>query len=123
MLKDIDNIKIPVKIGENQLYLRYNLNSRLYLEYMTDYDRLTNTPPDKWSVEDTLHYLRALLIDNFYNENKDNINNRDFENVKPTISELGQLLSDFDIEELILSITEAIVASLPDAPITEDENF
>lgn len=123
MLKDIDNIKIPVKIGEKQLYLRYNLNSRLYLEYMTDYDKLTNTPPDKWSVEDTLHYLRALLIDNYYEDNKDSVNMRDFESVKPTISELGQILSDFDIDELILSITEAIVASLPDMPVVEDENF
>ena len=123
MLKDIDNIKIPVKIGEKQLYLRYNLNSRLYLEYMTDYDKLTNTPPDLWSVEDTLHYLRALLIDNYYEDNKDSINMRDFDSVKPTISELGQLLSDFDIDELILSITEAIVTSLPDLPVVEDENF
>ena len=123
MLKDIDNIKIPVKIGENQLYLRYNLNSRLYLEYMTDYEKLTNTPPDSWGVEDTLHYLRALLIDNYYDENKDSINMRDFDSVKPTIGELGQLLSDFDIVELIMSITVAIVASLPDMPVVEDENF
>lgn len=124
MLKDIDAIKIPFEVKGKKLYLLYNLNSLLYLEHMTDYETLKDKSPDKWTTDDLLHYLRALLMDCFYEQNKKLIEKRDFEHVKPTLTELGRMFDEASPEEILIQVLTAIADAFPTAPVREgNENF
>lgn len=124
MLKDIDAIKIPIEIQGKKLYLLHNLNSLLYLEHMTDYEILKDKSPDKWTTNELLHYLRSLLMDYFYEKNRELIEKRDFEHVKPTLTELGEMFDESSSEEILILMLTAIAEAYPNAPMREDNgNF
>jgi hypothetical protein len=120
-LKELDGFKIPFEIGGEKKYLKYNLNSRLYLEYMTDFSKLEHTAPSDWSFDDILHYLRAMLLDSYFEQNKEFIEARDFASCLPKLTDLGRLLDEIGIEQLVNKILNAIVESLPMASINEDK--
>ena len=114
MLKNIDNAKLPITIGGKKWYLRYNLNAQLCIEYSLNmsFDDIINKKD--WSLEETLEFLRALLIDNFYQQNKKFINQRKFYLCKPTLAEIGGMLSEEDLTEISLKILQAVSMALPD---------
>ena len=123
MLKDLDTYKIPIKIGNEDLYLLYNLNAKLCMEYMTGEKYEDILSKDNWSTDEILIFLKAMLIDNYYEENKDYISKRKFELCRPALSELGRLINEIDIENIILNIISCIAESMPKAPIDETGNF
>ena len=118
MLKDYDPIKIPVEINNNNYYLRFNLNAQLCFEYSTGKKFDTILKQKTLETEDTLQLLRALLIDNWYDENKEKIINREFDNVTPTLGELGRLLDNVNLTSLTYQIYKAIAESLPQIEAT-----
>ena len=117
MLKDIDIIKIPIEFNGEQRYLRYNMNSKLYMEYMTDNPDILQKNTRDWTFDDILHFLRAMLMDSFYEENKVFIENRDFMSVKPLLSDLGRFLDEQGAEKIMMELLKAVVSFLPESPI------
>ena len=67
MLKDIDIVKIPFEFNGEERYLRYNMNSRLYLEYMCEKPDILKKDTKYWTYDDLFHLFRAMLMDSFYN--------------------------------------------------------
>ena len=116
MLKDIDVVKIPFEFNGEKRYLRYNMNSRLYLEYMCEDPDVLQKDTRHWTFDDTLHLLRAMLMDSFYEENKEYINQREFEKVKPTLSELGRYLDESGMHGLMDTLLTGIVSFFPEVP-------
>lgn len=119
-LKELDGFKIPFEINGETRYLKYNLNSRLYLETMTDYKNLEKKPPSKWGFDEILHYLRAMLIDSYYEENEKFIEMRNFSACIPKLTDLGRLLDEIGAEKIVNTILKGIVESLPQANVSED---
>lgn len=117
MLSQLDGFRIPFELNGEMRYLRYNLNSKLYLEYMTENNMPTDEAPSAWDFDDILHYLRAMLIDSFYEENREYIERRDFAKCKPYLSDLGRYLDEHGMDGLVNSILKAFSESLPIAPI------
>lgn len=117
MLSDIDIVKIPFEINGEEKYLRYNMNSRLYLEYMCEDPNILRKDTKLWTFDDVLHLLRAMLMDSYYSENKEYIDNRDFIKVKPTLSELGRYLDEKGMDELMRTLITGIVAFFPESPV------
>lgn len=123
-LKDLDPIKVPIMLGGSEVYLRYNLTARRYLEEFTDYKNLMSKDTEDWGAEDVTHLLRAGLIDFYFDENETVINKREFERVKPSLAAIGRLVDETGMVEITLAIISAIIASLPDAPTAPiGENF
>ena len=116
MLKDIDIVKIPFKFNGEDKYLRYNMNSRLYLEYMCENPDVLKKNTKDWTIDDLLHLLRSMLMDSFYSENREYIEQRDFQNVRPTLSELGRYLDEYGTQVLMQTLLEGIVSFFPDTP-------
>lgn len=119
-LKELAGFKIPFEINGEKKYLKYNLNSRLYLEHMTDFSKLENTPPSKWGFDDILHYLRAMLIDSYFEQNKEFIEARNFAACLPKLADLGRYLDENGTENLVNIILKGIIESLPEASISEE---
>ena len=123
MLKEMEAVKIPVEINGENRYLLYNLNARLYLEYMTDYEKLTEKNPDEWSFDEVLHYLRAMMIDSYYDYNKELIEARDFSKCRPTLTELGRWLDINGMSTIIDSILKALLLASPERYDETNSNF
>lgn len=117
MLRDIDITKIPFELNGKKKYLRFNMNSRLYLEYMCEDPDFLKKDTKLWTFDDMLHLLRAMLMDAYYSDNKEFIEKRDFMNVKPTLSELGRYLDDYGQENLMKTLISGIVAFFPESPV------
>lgn len=116
-LKSLDRGKIPIAIGDMQLYLRYNLTARRYLEeYVPNYNEFLGKDSSHWTIDDTLHLLRAGLIDFFYEENEDAINKREFDKVVPSLALLGGMLDEAGLEKIVNKIIESLILSLPEIP-------
>lgn len=116
MLKDIDVIKIPFEFNGEQRYLRYNMNSRLYLEYMCETPDLLKKNTKLWTFDDVLHMFRAMLMDSYYCENKEFIEQREFHKVKPTLSEIGRYIDEYGTQTLMQTMLKGIVSFFPEAP-------
>lgn len=123
MLKEMDAVKIPVEINGENRYLLYNLNARLYLEYMTEYEKLTEKSPDEWTFDEVLHYLRAMMIDSYYEDNKKFIEERDFSKCRPTLTELGRWLDMEGMSAIIDSILKALLLASPERYDETNSNF
>lgn len=123
MLKDLKPIKIPIKIGENETYLRYNMTARRYLEhYYPSYEKFIQKDTDDMKVDDILHLLRAGLIDSLFEFNEKFIDEGNFEKVLPTMSALGKILTEENKYEIMSAIIDAFISSLPVAAVGA-ENF
>lgn len=120
LLKELDGFKIPFVINGENKYLKYNLNSRLYLEHMTDFSKLENIPPSKWSFDDILHYLRAMLIDSYFEQNKEFIEARNFAACLPKLTDLGRFVDENGAQGLVNTILKGIAESMPQANISEE---
>lgn len=116
MLKDIDIVKIPFEFNGEKKYLRYNMNSRLYLEYMCEDPDILKKDTKHWTFDDVLHLLRAMLMDSYYTENIEYIDRREFENVSPSLSELGRYLDEYGVQKLMETLLTGIVSFFPEAP-------
>jgi len=121
-LKDLEPIKIPIKLGGNEVYLRYNLTARRYLEEFTDYKNIMNKSDEDWTAEDIVQLLRAGLIDYYFEENEKAINECNFQNVKPSLAAVGRMVDEAGMTEITLEIINGIFASLPEVPVSA-ENF
>ena len=119
MLKELDGFRIPITINGEERYLKYNLNSRLYLEYMTDFSRLEKKTPSKWGFDDILHYFRAMLLDSYFEQNKEFIEARNFAACLPKLTDLGRYLDENGTQGLVNIILNCIVEALPQANESE----
>lgn len=121
LLKELDGFKIPFKINGENKYLKYNLNSRLYLEHMTDYSKLESTPPSEWGFDDILHYLRAMLLDSYFEQNKEFIEARNFAACFPKLTDLGRYIDENGADSVVSNILRGVVESMPQANVSEDK--
>jgi len=123
MLKDLKPIKIPIKIGENETYLRYNMTARRYLEhYYPSYNEFIQKDTDDMRIDDILHLLRAGLIDSLYEFNEKFIDEGNFEKIMPTMATLGKILTEENKYDIMAAIVDAFISSLPVAAVGT-ENF
>ena len=114
MLKDLDIGKIPIDLGGNKLYLRYNLNAMRYLEdYVPDFKSFLGKDSKDWTRDDVVHLLRAGLMDCFFDENEQAISDREFKKVKPSIAAIGRYIDDIGLTDIVISIIKAVTNSLP----------
>lgn len=120
MLKDLDKSKLPVEIGGLNLYLRYNLTAMRYLEeHYDDINDIMGKHVEEMEAKDVLHLLRAGLIDCYFDKNKDAINEGRFDDVVPTLADLGHVLDESDTSEIALQIVQALIQSMPVPPVGE----
>ena len=120
MLKELDGFRIPITINGEERYLKYNLNSRLYLEYMTDFSKLEKKTPSAWDFDDILHYFRAMLLDSYFEQNKEFIEARNFASCLPKLTDLGRYLDENGTQGLVNTILKCIVEALPQANESEE---
>lgn len=121
-LKELEPLKVNISLGGKEMYLRYNLNARRYLEEYVDYDNLMNKETEDWTTEEIIHLLRAGLIDYYYEENEKALDNRDFSALKPSMSFIGRYLTEESLIALTSQILDAIIKSMP-VSSGDTENF
>ena len=112
MLKNLTKQYTTIHLGGREYRVRYSLNCLLCLEIM--YKPLNDillTNFNQWGIEDVLQLVHAAMCDMPWN--KKAVNKRDFENVKPTLHELGELIDARDLPLLKTEIIEAIIQSMP----------
>ena len=114
MLKDLIKNYSILHIGNREYHVRYSLNALLCLE-MT-YKPLSDilqTEWQNWSIEDILQLCHAGMCDRSCN--KKSVNARNFQAVKPTLAELGELIGMKQLPSLRLEIISAIINSMPES--------
>lgn len=118
MLSDLIPLKIPIAIGNKNFYLRYSLLSELYLEQQK-LSRSEITDRDLFSLsnEEITHLLRAGLLDFYRKENKQFVEEFEFDRMKPSFEEVFTLIDFENKEILMLQIIQAIIKSLPIPPV------
>ena len=120
MLKDLDKSRLPIEIGGLNLYLRYNLTAMRYLEeHYENVSEIMGKHIEEMETRDVLHLLRAGLIDCYFDKNKDAINEGRFDDVVPTLADLGHVLDESDTSEIALQIVHALIQSMPVPPVGE----
>lgn len=120
MLKDIDRQYSIIHIAGREYRVRYSLNAMLCLE--KTYKPLSDilkTDFEKWSMEDILQLCRAAMCS--LRRNRNAVNRRDFDNIRPSVSELGELVSLSDLPLLRLELISAIADSMPNSETAEQE--
>ncbi|MBQ9082661.1 MAG: hypothetical protein IJY28_04075 [Clostridia bacterium] len=119
MLKELDAQRIPIELGGVQTYLRYNLNAYRYLEeyFAGGIHDLLRKDMDAWTTGETMHLLRAGLIDAYYEQNEALLNQCDFKTLHPTMAALGRMLRQEDLPELVGQIFAGMLLSLPEVPV------
>lgn len=114
MLKDLIKTYSTIHFAGREYHVRYSLNALLCLE-MT-YKPLSDilqTEWQEWSIEDVLQLCHAAMCDMPWN--KKAVNARNFQAVKPTLSELGELITMKELPSLRLEIISAIINSMPES--------
>lgn len=112
MLKDLIKKYSIIHIAGREYKVRYSLNCLLCLE-MT-YKPLSEILKIKyadWETEDVLQLVRAAMCD--MHQNYKAVNRRDFDHVKPSLAELGQMIDIADLPLLKLEIVNALIDSMP----------
>lgn len=113
MLRDIDRHSSALFIAGRAYPVRFSLNALLCLE--TTYKPLKDillTDFAEWSVGDVLQLCHAAMCS--LPENRKAVDRRDFENVQPTLSELGEMISASDLPLLRAELIAAVIDSMPD---------
>ena len=114
MLKDLIKTYSTIHIADREYHVRYSLNALLCLE-MT-YKPLSDilqTEWQEWSIEDVLQLCHAAMCDMPWNRKA--VNARIFHAVKPTLAELGELITMKELPSLRLEIISAIINSMPES--------
>lgn len=119
MLKELDRQRIPVQIGGVDTYLRYNLTSYRYLEeyFPRGIHDLLDKDMSQWTATETMHLLRAGLLDAYYVQNEELLNRGEFEKLHPTMSALGRMLSRDELTGMVGQIFLGMITSLPEVPV------
>ena len=121
MLKSLIRNNSVIHIEGKEYRVRYSLNCLLYLEIKyKPLDEMFKNDFINWNIEDILQLARAAMCDMPWNRKA--VNNRDFDNIKPTLQELGHKIRKQDLSKLKSEIIEAILNSMPDAEF-EDKDF
>ena len=99
MLKDLIKKHSIIHIAGREYRVRYSLNALLCLEMLyKPLDDILKTPFPQWSVEDVVQLAHAAMC--CLPKNFKSVNRRDFENIRPTVAELGELISIEDLPVL-----------------------
>ncbi len=123
-LNDLVKSFSVIHIAGREYRVRYSLNALLCLE-MTykPLNEIVEKSVEGWSIEDVLQLTRAALCD--LPKNRKAVINRDWQNIKPTIDELGQVIDVKDLLILKRELAEAIIKSLPQSIVgtkNDDDN-
>lgn len=113
MLRDIDRHYSVLHIAGRELQVRFSLNALLCLE-MTykPLDEILKTDFSKWDIDTVLQLCRAGSCS--LPENRKAVEHRDFEFVRPTLADLGELIRVEDLPLLRLELITAVVQSMPE---------
>ncbi len=119
MLKELDRANVPIELGGVRTYLRYNLNAYRYLEehFAGGIHDLLDKDMQTWNASETMHLLRAGLIDAYYEQNEALLDRGDFAHLHPTMATLGRMLRQEDLPELVGQIFAGMLMSLPEVPV------
>ena len=111
-LKAIDRHKSMIHIAGREYFVRYSLNALLCLEVMyKPLSEILQTPFAQWTTEDVLQLTRAAMCS--LPENRKAVDNREFEAVEPSLSELGELIQPQDLPLLRVELMTAIIDAMP----------
>ena len=118
MLKDLIQQYSIIHIAGGEYRVRYSLNAMLCLE-MTykPLEELLKTHYTEWTFEDVIQLTHAGMCCQPHNFRA--VNRRDFANVRPTVAELGELISPQDIPLLKVELISAVIDALP--PVVNKE--
>ena len=84
----------------------YKLPRNVYYDNIND---IVGKHVEEMEAKDVLHLLRAGLIDCYFEQNKDAINEGRFDDVIPTLADLGRVLDESDTGGIALQIGRAHV--------------
>ena len=112
MLKDLIKNYSVLHIGDREYRIRFSLNALLCLE-MTykPLAEILKTDWQNWSIDDVLQLCHCAMCDR--SRNKKYVNARNFQAVKPTLAELGQLIDISQLSRLKFELVTAISDSMP----------
>lgn len=113
MLRDIEKRYSIIHIAGREYRIRYSLNCLSYLEH--EHKPLTeiiSVRPEDWTIEDVLRLTHAAMCSMPWNRRA--VNRREYDRIKPTIAELGELIQPQDFPLLKTEIINAIVDSMPE---------
>ncbi len=113
MLKDLIKQYSIIHIAGEAYKVRFSLNAMLCLEmtYKPLSEILTGNFLN-WTIEDVLQLTHAAMCS--LPKNFKAVNRRDFENVRPTFAELGEIIQPEDLPLLKTELIAAIADSLPE---------
>ena len=120
MLKDLIKNYNILHIGDREYRIRFSLNALLCLE-MTykPLAEILKTDYKQWSINDVLNLCHAAMCD--LPQNKKAVNSRNFQRVKPTLQELGEIITIPDLPQLKLELITAIADSMPQAHVNSKQ--
>lgn len=116
MIEQITPHIIPITINGKETFLKYNtFPVAWYLEhYGVDIENLGNGKDDMQTV---IHCLRAGLIEANWNKNKACIDNGKIGEVKPTLSELAEVVTIDTLNDITAQIIDGLLKSLPQGAV------
>lgn len=115
-LKNLDKSYSVIHIAGREYRVRYSLNALLCLECTyKPIEEILKIPAEKWDIECILQLVRAGLCD--LPKNKKAVIRRDWDNIKPTIDELGRNIDIRDFIVLRNEIIDALTNSFPEPVI------
>ena len=118
--KDIDRQFSIIHIAGREYRVRFSLNALRCLEDYKPLGTILETKYNEWSIDDVLHLVHAGMCSRRANAKA--VNRRDFEHVRPTVQELGEIVDVQDLPLLRMEIMEAILKSLPDPTPEADKS-
>ena len=120
MLKDLIKNYNILHIGDREYRIRFSLNALLCLE-MTykPLAEILKTDYKQWSINAVLNLCHAAMCD--LPQNKKAVNSRNFQRVKPTLQELGEIIDISAVPQLKLELITAIADSMPQAPVNSKQ--
>ena len=120
MLKDLIKNYSILHIGDREYRVRFSLNALLCLEVTyKPLAEILKTDWQNWSIDDVLHLCNACMCDRSCN--KKAVNSRNFQAVKPTLAELGQLIDISQLSRLKFELVTAISESMPKVQATQKQ--
>ena len=122
MLKNIDkhyNYSI-IHIAGREYRIRYSLNALLCLEILyKPLDEILKTDFRSGGIDDVIQLVHAAMCS--VSKNFKAVNRRDFEYVRPTVAELGELINTSDLPLLRREIIDAVLDSIPESQENDDK--
>lgn len=120
MLRDLVKQYNILHLGNREYRIRFSLNALLCLEVTyKPLAEILKTDWKNWSIDDVLNLCHAAMCDRSCN--KKAVNSRNFQRVKPTLQELGEIITIPDLPQLKLELITAIADSMPQAPVNSKQ--